>query len=689
VSKNVIILGGGVAGMSAAHELAERGFGVDVYEWGNVPGGKARSMPVLEPVGEPGKHDVGGRVFENAPRMRGDQPAAQRKLPWLPGEHGFRFFPGFYRHIIDTMDRIPYGKGKVSDNLVNTTQVMFARYGGESTVLPSHFPRTPEGIQSGLNFFQRILSGHRILPLHEIEFFVARVWQIMTSCEERRLQEYEKIGWWDFVGAGDRSPDYQKYFAHGFTRSLVASQAQLASTYTVGNMHLQMVFDVADPTIPTCDRLLNGPTNDVWIEPWLHYLESLGVKYHFNCDVESIHFAAGMVRGVTIQHRQTGSRSQVTGDYYLSALPVEHIAPLVTRSMMEADPQLAHLPELAKNVAWMNGIQFYITRSLPIAHGHVIYVDTPWALTSVSQAQFWSEQLSRYSDGDTGDIISVDISDWNTLGHNGKTARDCTFVEIKEEVWDQLLRSLNVEGREILRTQDLDSWFLDPDIILDPEDYEGVGNTEPLLVNLKDTWRLRPEAVTAIPNLFLASDYVRTYTDLATMEGANEAARRAVNGIIAASGSNANPCLVWKLHEPEIFRPLRDYDRSRFEAGLPWDDSWVSVVLSVLELVQKSAGLSSGKIGYVPTATGSVPPANDNRKGGVESGSTDEQILPQVSKQILSLIENVPARAVRPIDAPALQNRSRSMPPPQETRRSIVGVPTPRRSRIRIVQKQP
>ena len=30
--KKVVILGGGVAGMSAAHELIERGFDVEVYE---------------------------------------------------------------------------------------------------------------------------------------------------------------------------------------------------------------------------------------------------------------------------------------------------------------------------------------------------------------------------------------------------------------------------------------------------------------------------------------------------------------------------------------------------------------------------------------------------------------------------------------------------------------------------------
>jgi len=97
-------------------------------------------------------------------------------------------------------------------------------------------------------------------------------------------------------------------------------------------------------------------------------------------------------------------------------------------------------------------------------------------------------------------------------------------------------------------------------------------NAEPLLVNYVDTWRLRPDAVTSIRNFFLASDYVRTYTDIATMEAANEAARRAVNGVLAASSSDAPVCQIWNLHEPEVLAPLRAYDRERFERGLPWDD---------------------------------------------------------------------------------------------------------------------
>src|SRR6185503_9991118 len=35
----------------------------------------------------------------------------------LPGEHGFPFFPAFYRHVIDTMARIPDERGTVVDHL--------------------------------------------------------------------------------------------------------------------------------------------------------------------------------------------------------------------------------------------------------------------------------------------------------------------------------------------------------------------------------------------------------------------------------------------------------------------------------------------------------------------------------------------------------------------------------------------
>ena len=560
-NRKVIILGGGIAGLSAAHELIERGFEVDIYELLPIAGGKARSFPL------PGS-GVGGRKD-------------------LPGEHGFRFFPLFYRHVIDTMQRIPYGAhGNVADNLVDTTRCQLARFGRHSVNLTARSPRSINDVRVFLDDFGRFFGGDLGLSHDDIAFFASKIWQIVTSCRERRMNEYEKIGWWDFIGAEQRSPDYQKLLGQSVTRSLVAAKARTASAKTIGNIFVQLLLDIVVPG-PSTDRVLNGPTNDVWIHPWVDYLKSKGVRYHLDSKVTAVTFDGERVREATIN--RGGSVIKAAGDYFIFAMPVEDVIDLITPAMVKADPGLAHLFTLDDITEWMNGIQFYLREDVPIAHGHTVYIDSPWALTSISQAQFWEHvDFAGLGDGAVKGIISVDISEWEQKGLNGKAARDCTEEEIKAEVWEQLKRSLNFGDRVVLKDEQLHRFSLDPDIRIHGGLDGTTANEEPLLVNLIDTWKLRPEAVTRIPNLFLASDYVRTNTDLATMEGANEAARRAVNGILNAAGSQATPCEIWDLHEPELFLPWRELDSIRYAQGLPWDDSLVRVGLSVAQLVDEA-----------------------------------------------------------------------------------------------------
>lgn len=102
----VIVVGAGVAGMTAAHELAERGMAVTVLERRAVAGGKARSFPVAG-TGSDGR-------------------------PPLPAEHGFRVFPAFYRNLPDTMGRIPLGSGTVLDRLVPTERTELYRDDGRT-----------------------------------------------------------------------------------------------------------------------------------------------------------------------------------------------------------------------------------------------------------------------------------------------------------------------------------------------------------------------------------------------------------------------------------------------------------------------------------------------------------------------------------------------------------------------------
>ena len=111
------------------------------------------------------------------------------------------------------------------------------------------------------------------------------------------------------------------------------------------------------------------------------------------------------------------------------------------------------------------------------------------------------------------------------------------------------------------------SWFLDPGVRWHPQMGRNT-NATPLLVNTVDSWHKRPTAVTKIPNLLMTGDFVRTDIDLATMEGANESARTAVNAILDEVGSGAERAATYRLYDPPEFNALKRVDAQLYRAGL-------------------------------------------------------------------------------------------------------------------------
>lgn len=530
--------------MSAAHELIERGFDVTVYERRPRPGGKARSL------------DVPG--------------TGTASTPPLPGEHGFRFFPGFYKHINDTMRRIPTPGSPgatVFDNLVPTHQVLIAREGKSDPIYLTRVPTSPVELVGAL----KTLFGSDLgISLREWTFFASRVLYVMTSSDARRFGELEEISWWDFVRASEMSLSYRRYLATGLTRSLVAMRAEKGSARTIGVLLFQLLQDLLDPRVDL-DRVLDGPTSEVWIDPWRTYLEGEGVTYHTEATLTAFHLAGGRIASVDVE--MGGTSHSVVADHYVCAVPVEALVPLLTPDMLALEPRLAKLALL--ETEWMNGIQYYLRDDVPLARGHAIYIDSPWALTSISQAQFWEARLSGYGAGDVRGILSVDISDWNQPGVIfGKPARELSNAdEVHAEVWEQLKRAVNDDAVMDLMDRNLVTWFLDPAIEF--PNPSTVSNLEPLLINTKGSWANRPDAITSIENLYLASDYVRTHTDLATMEAANEAARRAVNGILDRTGASAERAAVFPLQEPGWLSGLKKLDARRYARGRP---HWIHAI---------------------------------------------------------------------------------------------------------------
>ena len=137
---------------------------------------------------------------------------------------------------------------------------------------------------------------------------------------------------------------------------------------------------------------------------------------------------------------------------------------------------------------------FYLDRDVPLVHGHAIYIDSEWALTSISQRQFWpGSTSSSYGDGRVEGILSVDVSEW-------ERARACAPARSPRSAPPR--RSATRSGRQLSdhlnddadaacsSTANVVSWFLDPAIQF-PNPTEAT-NLEPLLVNTAGSWADRP-----------------------------------------------------------------------------------------------------------------------------------------------------------------------------------------------------
>ena len=317
--------------------------------------------------------------------------------------------------------------------------------------------------------------------------------------------------WWSYVRADERSEEFRRYLADGLTRTLVAARAKEMSARTGGLILVQLLLDLSRAGA-RADRVLDSPTSDAWIGPWVA-LPARGAASR--CGWGRASRVCSCATAGSWARRWPGGRSKA--DYYVAALPVEIMRGLLSPELRAAEPRLErprpachalderdHVLRLAGSAARPR------PRDLP---------GLEWALTSISQRQFWRgvdfDQLG------IGGVLSVDISEWQRAGRvQARSRRSASPEEIRDEVWAQLQRPSRgrADGVE-LRSGSSTRRSSSP-----------TPRARRTPSRCSSTPRARgPTAPTPpprIPNLMLASDYVRTFTDLATMEGANEAARR-------------------------------------------------------------------------------------------------------------------------------------------------------------------
>jgi len=568
MSMRVAILGGGMGGLSCAHELArelgrEHPAEITVYDAAAKLGGKARS------------HYVPGTGTDG----RGD----------LPGEHGFRFYPGFYRHVIETMGEIPDEKspnGRVSGNLTSSTEVGIACHG--RMIVGPRRPRTPMDFLRGTLALYR--AGGGVLDMGR---YLGAHLKFMTACDARRDGEIEATPWAEFIGA-DAPGRYREEFRQvilATSRSMSAMDAKVSSSRTIGQASCLLLMDACEDEV---DRTMMGPTTDCWLDPWERALRRQGVRFERGQALDRIELDGRRVARAWIRSRADGSLRPVEADAYVLAVPLE-----VAHALVGRQPELANIDEgfarirsvdLETTTQWMTGVQYFLSEDVPLAHGHFFLPDSPWSLTAISQAQFWDRGrrgMATYGDGRLRGILSIDVASCFRPDEDGVRLVDArSREEVLERVWRQFLDGVDPATRRALARARFAA-HLDDEVDVGTA---GVSNAARLMVHPPGSREQRPESVTGLGNLFLASDYVKTFTDLVSMEGANEAGRRAARGVLHAAGLAAEGVRMFEFPAINRFRMMRALDQRLHQAGLAHCFDWGGALVRAFKRGAEKAG---------------------------------------------------------------------------------------------------
>ena len=335
----------------------------------------------------------------------------------------------------------------------------------------------------------------RELPPRVALHFADRITVFLTSSDERRIGQWEHVAWSDFLRAEEFGGDYQRVFSELFSHFLQASRADMTSTKFAGTIFEAALYSFLGVSSPRhLFSVLDGPTSETWIDPWISLLADHGVDLRLGCRLRRFALRDGLVTAARVDTPH-GSR-WVHADHYICALPVERAVEVWDHEVIRADPRLAEMRNL--RTGWMSGIQLYLSHQTPLTNGHVVYFDSPWAISGISQAQFWPGDFrSQFGDGRVGECMSavepgLTAAYWAAGRATGKAARDCTTVEIVFEVWEEMKRHINDQGDDELTDDLLLSWHLDPGMKQRPQG--GFDFEDPLVLPTVAAWPSRPEA---------------------------------------------------------------------------------------------------------------------------------------------------------------------------------------------------
>ena len=455
---DVIIVGSGLAGISAATRLMEQGFDITLYEQNDFLGGNL------------GAHRDGEEDD--------------------PHEHCYHMYLNWYNNFwqfmreIDALDKfIPsrvIGYRRPGDK---QTRQGLTNAGSLATVLTNMF----NGVAPPADQF---ISAYSLLDLIGTQAMSGKVLEQTSVNNFFRTRGYST----------DASIDVS-------TRTLAeafASPSYLSSARSYQSL-IKYGYRHPAPSL----WLLTQNTNEAIFEPWEKHLQARAKKLGRSFDiqrrtrVEKLHLTHGEVRELTIGTMPANPTTEggaaieatdlrkveVRGDLLL-AVPPRALGRLVSPEVAARAPDLEKVRLLRSEP--MISLDLYFKRKIPGLNNNItVLLDSKYTLSLLDNSLVWTNPPAG------GSFLNV-------ISSNADLIVDYPNDVILDIVLKELQRFLDFQLDEV----DHDRCHVQTNV------------GEELFVNQVGSWDNRPKATCDIPNLFLAGDFCQTFVDVVTVEGA-------------------------------------------------------------------------------------------------------------------------------------------------------------------------
>lgn len=538
--KTVIIIGGGISGLTASHELLKLNYNVILLERNDIVGGLARTYQ-------------------------------DEKKKICPIEYSWRAYGNYYHNTYNIMKEIPYKNGYVIDNLVPVN--------------------TLGKIQNCNNDNNYINQEHtQKLRFQDYIILLPYLFKYLSSCQERNIVNFSPINYRKFL-------ETKHISKKGIDRLGKMIGPFWGMDYN--NASLYDIFQTIEMILSNEEKKLSYnitkyPTNYAWFDPWIIYLKKKGLDLRVNNKVSKITIQNGKIQKITVLDKTKKKYSDIYGDYYINCTGPEVLEELL--KPYQKNKIIQPLYHNIKNVA-LHGYQiqmsvyFYLDRQIGLKPGFLYLPNSPWLLIIIPYSKVWgNNHLRQFCKPQIKEVVSVGICQPYEKGlFIKKKWENCTEEEIKIETWYQMVNDSQFKNVLCLEGDITDIQILDFNIWNSYEFNNGYLKTfEPKWSNNVNTIQYRPNSITPVNNLIIGGSYSNTTIGLYSMEGAVESGKNAAVALCKIDNKHHNIILI-KKRRSRIFRPFQKIDKLLYTTYYGYNMIIALVIILLIIIIWKKS----------------------------------------------------------------------------------------------------